>query len=186
MRVITGRFKGRRLTTVGDLSVRPATDRVKQVIFDILATRIDLNESSVLDLFAGTGSLGIEALSRGAAQVDFVEKDEAAARCIEQNLMSLQALDSTIVYRVDALRFVEDCTNTYDLVFADPPYGFERTEEIPARAFHRNLIREDGYLVMEHSTAITFQPNERYALGPVRKFGRTVVTLFSHLHTNRP
>lgn len=184
MRVITGRFKGRRLTTVKDNSVRPATDRVKQVLFDVLATRMDFSGAAVLDLFAGSGSLGIEALSRGAARVDFVEPNEEAARCIEHNLMSLRSQDPTIVYRTDAVRFILECALTYDLVFADPPYAYGRTEELPGLIFHRPLVQPDGYLLIEHTAAVTFKSTDRYGVGPVKKFGRTSVTFFSHVPTN--
>jgi 16S rRNA (guanine(966)-N(2))-methyltransferase RsmD len=185
MRVITGRYKGRRLITVKDMSVRPATDRVKQVIFDILATRIDIINADVLDLFAGTGALGIEALSRGASRVDFVETGDDAARCIERNLIMLHAQDLTRVYRIDALRFVQDYNAGYNLIFADPPYGYRGTVELASLVFQREMMRPGGYLVMEHDADIEFQNTDLYAAGPIRKFGRTRVTFFSHPNTNR-
>ncbi|HXG01311.1 MAG TPA: RsmD family RNA methyltransferase, partial [Bacteroidota bacterium] len=93
MRVISGEYRGRILKSVNTLLVRPATDRVKQTIFDVLSTRLDLEGAIVLDLFAGSGSLGIEALSRGAAHATFVETNRDAARCIRQNLTALGCLD---------------------------------------------------------------------------------------------
>ena len=180
MRVITGRYKGRRLSTVRNFSVRPATDRVKQTIFDILATRMDFEGATVLDLFAGSGSLGIEALSRGAEHVDFVEQMDEAADCIEQNLSVLGCLQASRVWRMDASQVIDRGGRMYDLIFADPPYEYPNTHDIPERVFAGTLLSPRGYLLIEHVNTFRFITTRRYQTGPERQFGRTVVTFFSH------
>lgn len=180
MRVITGRFKGRRLQTVRGLSVRPATDRVKKTIFDMLATRIDLNGAQVLDLFAGSGSLGFEALSRGAERVTFLENDRDAADCIEHNATTFGCLAETVILETDALAFVLTSRGKYDVIFADPPYAFPRTVEIPDLVFKQGLLKRNGYLLIEHSSDLRFATTGTYRAGPEKKFGRTLVTFFRH------
>ena len=178
MRVITGLYKGRILKTVKDLSVRPATDRVKQTIFDMLTTRIDMRGIQVLDLFAGSGSLGIEALSRGAGHVTFVESDHEAARSIEQNIQTLGCEELTTVEETDAMHFMSHVHPAFDLIFADPPYAFDRTPDIPEIIFERSILKQEGYLLIEHAPDIHFVQTSRYDAGPEKKFGRTLVTFF--------
>ncbi len=180
MRVITGRFKGRQLRTVDDHSVRPATDRVKQTLFNMLANRIELEGALVLDLFAGSGSLGLEAISRGARKATFVESSEAAVECIERNAETLGCLASTEIHETDAMSFILAARGTYDLIFADPPYRFERTSEIPAMTFEHGLLRKGGYLLIEHEAGLEFTLTPAFIAGPEKKFGRTVVTFFQH------
>src|SRR5512144_1276829 len=115
MRVITGLYKGRILKTVKDLSVRPATDRVKKTLFDMLTNRVVLEGASVLDLFAGSGSLGIEALSRGATHVTFVETNADALGFIERNLEELGCENTTEVLCQDAMQFLRRSQEHFDL-----------------------------------------------------------------------
>jgi 16S rRNA (guanine966-N2)-methyltransferase len=178
MRVITGLYKGRILKTVKDLSVRPATDRVKQTVFNMLANRIELQGTNVLDLFAGSGSLGIEALSRGAAHVTFVENGEQAVRYIEENVRTLGCEEMSDVDETDAMYFLSHARSPFDLIFADPPYEFGRTTDIPEMVFERKLLKHHGYLVVEHATSVRFASTRLYHAGPERKFGRTLVTFF--------
>jgi len=178
MRVIAGRYKGRVLKTVNNLSVRPATDRVKQTVFDMLVNRMEFDGAAVLDLFAGSGSLGIEGLSRGAERVVFVENNPEAGRLIEHNLHVLGCKSSTEIHVAEAMHFIRHHTSSYDLIFADPPYSFEHTSELPEVIFSGTLLKPDGYLLIEHATDITFPSTERYRVGPVKKFGRTVVSFF--------
>ena len=131
MRIITGLYKGRVLKTVRDLSVRPATERVRQTLFNMLANRIDFEGISVLDMFAGSGSLGFEALSRGAARVTFVEDSEEAAGFLEENARLLGCEDAVEILQMDAMGLLNARHGIYDLVFADPPYSYEHTGEIP-------------------------------------------------------
>lgn len=180
MRVISGMYKGRILKTVKDLSVRPATDRVKQTIFDVLTTRIDLEGALVLDLFAGSGSLGIEALSRGAAHATFVESNREAVSYIEKNLEALACTDRAEVLQEDALWFVRGCRESFDLIFADPPYAFEGTATLPELVFRAGALKPQGYLLIEHARQLQFASTAEYTTGPAKKFGRTVVTFFRH------
>lgn len=180
MRVISGMYRGRILTTVKNLSVRPATDRVKQTIFDVLSNRIDLEGTHVLDLFAGSGSLGIEALSRGAAHATFVESDREAVRSIEKNLKTLACEDRADVLQEDALWFVRGCRESFDVIFADPPYAFEDTLTIPDLIFRAGVLKPRGYLLIEHTRQMQFASTAEYETGPTKKFGRTVVTFFRH------
>ncbi|MEO8167888.1 MAG: 16S rRNA (guanine(966)-N(2))-methyltransferase RsmD [bacterium] len=180
MRVISGAYKGRILKTVPDLSVRPVTDRVKQTIFDMLANRIEMDGARVLDLFAGSGGLGIEALSRGASHATFVENDQDAAHFIEQNISMIGCEEEAILIETDALSFIKRCTETFDLVFADPPYKFEETADIPQMIFSRNMISPHGYLLIEHSKELRFDSTSLYSAGPEKRFGKTLVTFFRH------
>ena len=180
MRVIAGLYKGRTLTTVNDLSVRPATDRVKQTLFDVLSTRLDLEGASVLDLFAGSGSLGIEALSRGAARVVFVENNRHAVEHIVHNARKLGCEDAIDVDIADSIDFLESARKTYDLIFADPPYDFDATGSIPEIVFRASLLARHGYLLIEHTRNLHFEDTATYTTGPVKKFGRTLVTFFHH------
>lgn len=180
MRIISGIHKGRRLRTVKDLSVRPATDRVKQTIFDMLSTRIEWEGARVLDLFAGSGALGIEALSRGAAHAVFVESEADVAEYIEANVQMIGCENQAEVIETDALAFIARCKETFDLIFADPPYGFAATPQIAGLIFAANILTPGGYLLIEHTTEMKFETTRLYRIAAEKRFGRTVVTFFRH------
>lgn len=124
MRVVAGRFKGRRLAGPRDAATRPTADKVREALFSTLGP---IDDARTLDLFAGTGALAIEALSRGAGPVDLVEKSRSAARVVQANLETVGAADEEARVRiVDAIKFLETAVlrgETYDLVFVDPPYA---------------------------------------------------------------
>lgn len=180
MRVITGIYKGRILKTVKDLSVRPATDRVKQTLFDMLSNRIEWEGTRVLDLFAGSGSLGIEALSRGATHVTFVESDSDAVDFVEKNVETLGCEESTEILSMDAMQFLRNSRDHFDLIFADPPYECEETAGIPTVVFTHSILKKHGYLLIEHASKLEFNSTPIYSAGPSKKFGRTIVTFFQH------
>ncbi len=178
MRVIAGRYRGRIITTVKDRSVRPATGRVRQTIFDMLATRMTLEGATVLDLFAGSGSLGIEALSRGAGHVTFVENNPRIVGTLRENLGALGCMARSDVVTTDAVRYIQSRPGRFDLIFADPPYAYDRTAELPGSIASNGLLRPQGFLIVEHTKEITFVPTTFYTTGPTRKFGTTVITFF--------
>jgi 16S rRNA (guanine(966)-N(2))-methyltransferase RsmD len=145
MRIVAGAYKGRRLHAPRGSATRPTADRVREALFSILG---DVAGARVLDLYAGTGALGIEALSRGAASAVFVERDLHAAAAIQRNLDAVGAAAATL-RRQDALGFLAAERGTYDLVFADPPYdaaprlGAPLSERLPA------VLSEGARIVIE-------------------------------------
>jgi 16S rRNA (guanine966-N2)-methyltransferase len=178
MRIIAGLYKGRTLVPIKDPSVRPATDRVKGSIFNMLQNRLNLNDAAVLDLFAGTGNLGFEALSRGAGTVVFVELGGPASACIGANAEKLDCADACEILQVNALDYVSRCPKTFDLIFADPPYAFSSTDKLPWLIFSRGLVKKDGILIIEHTRKTAFPEDALYTRTVHKKFGTTEISFF--------
>ena len=131
IRIIAGEFKGRRLKTPTGDKVRPTADRVREAWFSILQRQV--RGARVLDLFAGSGALGLEALSRGAVSADFVEIHRASLAAIKDNVKTLKVEDRVAIHRVDGMRFAEQLApGRYDVVFADPPYAGEHAARLVA------------------------------------------------------
>jgi 16S rRNA (guanine966-N2)-methyltransferase len=179
MRVTTGLYKGRVLRTVDDLSVRPATDRVRQTIFNVLTHRMVMDGCTVLDMFAGSGSLGIEALSRGATHATFVESGSDAIGWLEANVDMLGCGEQTSILQMDAQQFLQQARGPFDLIFVDPPYAYAGTAGLPDEIFTRGLLAPDGYMLIEHAKDIAFTSTPLYTVGPMKPFGRTIVTFFT-------
>ncbi|MCU0453173.1 MAG: 16S rRNA (guanine(966)-N(2))-methyltransferase RsmD [Bacteroidetes bacterium] len=177
MRVIAGTYGGRTLRTVKDLSVRPTTDRAKQVIFDLLSTRVDLTDARILDLFAGSGSLGLEALSRGAASVTFVEQAVASLDVLWMNIRALKVERQSEVIRSDVFRFLKGNARAYDVVFCDPPYKLETITTLPQVVGASAALKRDGWFVMEHSTFTPFDPDPSMFAVVRKELGQTVVLI---------
>ncbi|NUN68908.1 MAG: 16S rRNA (guanine(966)-N(2))-methyltransferase RsmD [Bacteroidetes bacterium] len=180
MRVIAGIYKGRKLVTVPDNSVRPATDRVKGAIFNVLQSRINWTQARVLDLYAGSGSVGIEALSRGARNCIFVEKSRTALTFLKKNIETIGAgSDANVVYGdVDA--FIASTRTQYTVVFADPPYALEALKDIPDTIFAKGIVADDGYLVIEHPARYEFAKNGLWEVVVEKTYGNTAVSFFQH------
>jgi 16S rRNA (guanine966-N2)-methyltransferase len=175
MRVIAGSRKGHKLAAPRGLDTRPTSDRVRENIFNLVGP---VDDARVLDLFAGSGAMGIEALSRGAASAVFVEHDADAVRTIEGNLDRLRLMGARVV-RGDVLRTIAQEATAgakYDLVLVDPPYGM-LTEIQPRLARHLpRLLTADGLLVVE--TDARAEPELPLPVRTSRKYGHTRVTLF--------
>ena len=144
MRVITGSARGRRLKTPENDAIRPTTDNVKESLFNIL--QFDIEGRQVLDLFAGTGQLGIECLSRGAAGVTFVDRDREALRIVRDNLKSC-GMTATVLQE-DALRFLES-GRKFDLIFIDPPYDSDLYEPVLEKINSVDILSDGGIIVCE-------------------------------------
>jgi 16S rRNA (guanine966-N2)-methyltransferase len=176
MRIIAGSFKGRRLVSARDRSIRPTTDRAKQTIFDILSARIDFSRCSVLDLFSGSGSLGLEALSRGASHVTFVERSRQALAILERNIRELKCEDQTTVHQADVFWYLKNARHAVDIVFVDPPYKLEQIGELPAAVASSPVSAPGTFVVMEHSRESSVPIPESYEA--IRKsLGQTVVLI---------
>ncbi len=177
MRIIAGKFRSRRLKTVESNIVRPTTDRVRQTIFDVLTARIEFEDANVLDCFAGSGLLGFEAVSRGAARVAFIEQNPKVAAYISQSIRLFGIEPQATVQVADVMRVIAELTEPYHLIFADPPYDFRLYDKFLRNIFERNLLLPSGYLVLEHSEKVSFKSHAQFAFQ--KNFGRTVVSFFT-------
>jgi len=169
LRIVGGRWRGRKIRVPVDERVRPTADRVREAWMSIVQPA--LPGARVLDLFAGSGALGLEALSRGAASVDFVELGAQSLRALRENVAVLGAESAAVVHRGDALRFVEGLeAGAYDVAFADPPYGQGLSGALAERWCARPFARLIG---IEH------QSSERLPEGgDTRRYGSTAVTFY--------
>ena len=165
MRVITGTARGRRLKELAGMETRPTTDRVKEGLFNII--QFDIEGRSVLDLFAGTGQLGIEALSRGAARATFVDQRKDAVNLVGENLKLTGLYDRGRVICGDAMAFLAACREKFDLVFLDPPYQSNLLEEALKQLTKFDILREYGIIMCESAAEWTLPP-----LAPPYEWGR--------------
>jgi 16S rRNA (guanine(966)-N(2))-methyltransferase RsmD len=149
MRIITGKYKGRHFDIPRTFKARPTTDFAKENIFNVLTQYVDFDGATALDLFSGTGSITLELLSRGCAQVVSVEMDRDHHHFICECIKKLGD-DSCIPLRADVFRFIKSCKQQYDFIFADPPYALKELPTIPGLIFEKGLLKPDGILVFEH------------------------------------
>ena len=177
MRVITGMARGRRLETLPGEVTRPTSEKVKESVFS--AIQFDIEGRRVLDLFAGSGQLGIEALSRGASGCVFVDKNTEAVKIIRQNLQHTGLSAAAQVLGTDALSYLTRPNDRFDLVFLDPPYAAELL--VPALTKVAPLVNDGGILVCETS-AETEMPEmvDRFGLAKVYRYGQVRVWLYRY------
>lgn len=156
MRIISGKYGRRRFSVPNSFSARPTTDFAKENLFNVLSNLIDFEDLEALDLFAGTGSISFELLSRECRRVTSVEKNNAHASFIAKVGKELKA-DNLLLIRGDAFRFLQSARpDSYDFIFADPPFALKDLEEIPRLVLDRGLLREGGIFVMEHPATYDF------------------------------
>ena len=175
MRVITGTARGMRLKTLEGLDVRPTTDKVKESVFNIV--QFDIPGRRVLDLFAGSGQMGIEALSRGAAECTFVDRSPKAIKVVKENLTHTKLLDQAIVRQEDAQSFLQMTRGTFDVAFLDPPYG----KGIP-EAVLPNLVphmSDHGVIIVETARGEDLPVSvEDFETTRVYHYGKIQLTLY--------
>ena len=168
MRVVAGSARGRRLQTPSGLDVRPTTDRVREATFNALGSLDAVHGARVLDLFAGSGALGIEALSRGAEHATFVDSSPRALEAVRANLETCGLTDRATVVRADAFTYLGADAGDHDLVLLDPPYAFDRWPEL------LDAVR-GGVVVVESDRPVETAP--RFEVRRQRRYGGTVVTI---------
>lgn len=155
MRVITGKYKGRHFEVPRTFKARPTTDFAKENLFNVLRAYVDFEDTRAADLFAGTGSITLELLSRGCPLVVSIEKDRRHFQFITEVLKSLN--DAAVrPYCTDALRFISRSAEGFDLVFADPPYAMKELPELPERVLGGDMLRPGGIFVLEHGKTNDF------------------------------
>lgn len=175
MRIITGKYKGRHFEIPRTFKARPTTDFAKENIFNVLNGYIDFDDVAALDLFAGTGGISLEMLSRGCKPVVSVEADRDHARFIGECMRKLGE-ENNVLIRGDVFRFVKKCHQQFDLVFADPPYALEQLPEIPKLIFDCGLLKPGGIFVFEHGKDYDFSGAEHFV--EHRNYGSVNFSLF--------
>lgn len=177
MRVITGTARGRKLGQLQGMDTRPTTDQVKESIFNII--QFDIEGRRVLDLFGGTGQLGIEALSRGAASCTFVDQRKEAVALIRSNLKLCQLSDRARVVQGEALSFLSTVRERYHLVFLDPPYRTDLLENTIKKIAEIDMLTENGIIICE-SPADKVLPElpQPYRKGREYRYGKIKITVY--------
>lgn len=155
MRAITGKYKGRHFSVPNTFKARPTTDFAKENIFNVLKSYVDFDGLNALDLFGGTGSITLELLSRGAGRVVCVEKDYLHYSFIKQVFRSLND-HNALIFKADALRYINKATQSFDFIFADPPYALPQLPQLPDLVTNSALMADDTLFVLEHGKNLNF------------------------------
>jgi 16S rRNA (guanine(966)-N(2))-methyltransferase RsmD len=155
MRIVSGKYKSRRFDVPKSFKARPTTDFAKENLFNVIGNMIDLEGLTALDLFAGTGSISFELLSRGCKEVVCVEKDAAHHAFIKKVKTELRD-ENLVLLKIDAFKYIETTSQIFDFIFADPPYALKDLAKIPELVLSHNLIKEGGIFVMEHPQEYDF------------------------------
>ena len=161
MRIISGKYKGRRIAPPTNISARPTTDFAKESLFNLIENRVCLDGIDVLDLFAGTGGIGLEFVSRGANQVISVEKAHTQQNFIIRTCRSL-GIDNLTLVRGDVFRYIKSCQQQFDFIFADPPYQLTELPTLPDLILQNDMLADGGWFVLEHSEKNDFSHHPHF------------------------
>lgn len=175
MRIIGGLLKGLRFYPPKNLPVRPTTDMAKEALFNILNNQVDFDGLEVLDLFSGTGNISMEFASRGAS-VNSVDIHTGCVKYLEQ-IAKQHKLDSIKAFKADVLKFLKEETETFDLIFADPPYDLPQIPLIANLVFERKLLKPDGLLIIEHQSNKKLDNHPNF--NEQRKYGNSSFSFFT-------
>ena len=161
MRIIGGKYRGRKIVPPPGFKARPTTDFARESLFNILNNRLDFEDISVLDLFAGTGSISYEFASRGAREIHLVEKDRKHISGIRRIIKDM-GFDNIRTIHIDVRTYLKVCTVKYDVVFADPPYDLPWIKEIPDLVTGSGVIKDDGFFILEHPRQLNFSGHKLF------------------------
>ena len=176
MRIITGKYGGRKINPPAKMPyTRPTTDVAKEGLFNIIENNIFITGLKTLDIFGGTGSITYELASRGAADLTIVEKDSKMYDFIQKSVSEF-AIKNCRVIKMDVFRFLENFAETYDLIFAGPPYALQEIGELPGIVRDKNLLNKNGWFILEHTPAHNFEKEPMFK--SMRNYGTTVFSIF--------
>lgn len=176
MRVISGKYRGLNLVEFEGDDIRPTADRVKESLFNIIASRV--NGADVLDLFCGSGSLGIECLSRGARSVAFNDCSPRSLTVLSKNLAKLKGVDVYTITKSDYTAFLHAAKRPFDIIFLDPPYRYDYGEDALKIISERGLLKKDGVVIYERDMKF-YGLLRGFEIIDERKYGRTYLTFFA-------
>ncbi len=176
MRIISGTLKGRRLNPPANLPVRPTTDMAREGLFNILNNYVDYEDCSVMDLFAGTGAMSVEFVSRGVREVTAVDINNACTDYIKSEAQRLELRNLRVV-RADVFDLLKRANRKFDIVFADPPYALEGLETLPDLVFEHQVLNDDGIFILEHPREYSFEEHPHF--WQHRNYGKVNFTFFA-------
>ena len=176
MRIISGSLKGRRLNPPANLPVRPTTDMAREGLFNILNNYLDYDECTVMDLFAGTGAVSMEFVSRGVREVTAVDINNACTEYIKAEARRLE-LNNLRVVRADVFDLLKRANRKFDVVFADPPYALQGLETLPDLVFAHQVLTDDGIFILEHPQEYSFEEHPHF--WQHRNYGKVNYTVFA-------
>jgi len=176
MRIIAGSLRGRRLNPPANLPVRPTTDMARESLFNILNNYVDYEECSVMDLFAGTGAVSLEFISRGAKDVTSIEINTQCVDFIKSEAQRLSVKNIHVV-RADVFDLLKRAYKKFDIIFADPPYAHENLAQLPDLVFDKDLLNEDGIFIIEHPKEYDFSEHPHF--WQHRSYGKVNFTFFA-------
>lgn len=183
MRIISGSLGGRRINPPAHMPhTRPTTDIAKEGLFNILQNQLDFEELKSLDLFGGTGSISYELASRGVKDLTIVEKDPKMFEFIQKTAESLK-LENFKVVRSEVFRFIDQCNQKFDFIFAGPPYALQTIDALPRKVFEKDLLAPGGWFILEHTPRNDYQNFEYYKSS--RNYGSTVFSIFINEEQNQ-
>ncbi len=182
MRIVSGRYKRRIISPPKNLPVRPTTDMAKESLFNILNNYINFENSTVLDLFAGTGNISYEFVSRGCSLVTSVDQDFGCVRFIKQTSQKLD-MKELMVIKHDVFRFLSTTKSSYDIIFADPPYQLNNIQDISNLIFENKLLNPQGWLIVEHPGELDLSKSLHFY--EHRKYGKVNFSFF-HMENITP
>jgi len=176
MRIISGEYGGRRINPPSKMPhTRPTTDVAKEGLFNVLQHKIDIEGMKTLDLFGGTGSISYELATRGAGDLTIVEKDSTMYEFIRKTIRELRIENITTV-KMDVFKFLEQCSEKFDFIFAGPPYALINIDELPRQIFEKDLLNKDGWFVLEHTPRNDYKTFPYYKTE--RNYGTTIFSIF--------
>ncbi len=176
MRIISGQWGGRKIQPPSSMPhTRPTTDMAREGLFNILENNLDFDALKTLDLFGGTGAISYELASRGVKDLTVVEKDPKMAFFISDTTKKI-GIDNLHLIKQDVFSFLNNCTESYNLIFAGPPYALIEIDELPQIIFKRNLLSENGWFILEHTPRNDYKSFEGYRTE--RKYGTTIFSIF--------
>ncbi len=172
MRIISGEFKGRLIKVPDSKLIRPTTDRVRETFFNLLNNRLSFQDIKVLDLYSGSGSLGLECLSRGALTVDFVEKNYVISKNLQENITSLNLGEKSKIFKMEAVKFTSFSDHTtYDLILADPPFFHDDIYKVVENVLSKRYLADDSFMFIERSVQTKLKDTDSFKSEPFKIIG---------------
>ena len=176
MRIITGKYGGRKINPPSKMPyTRPTTDVAKEGLFNIIENNIAIPGIKTLDIFGGTGSISYELASRGAADLTIVEKDPKMYEFIKNKIAELN-IENCVVVKSDVFRFLENCNESYNFIFAGPPYALKNIDDLPSMIREKKILAPAGWFILEHTPANNYENELLFKTS--RNYGTTVFSIF--------